>query len=159
MNISIGNHPLVSCGLWLWEVCGFRAVLMASFILVTGACSNHQSQSSMAQNGNAEVTETTKMPLEDLQTAVSAGKPLYAIHCAACHGDAGKADGIASASLPAKPTDLTMSETVSAPDGKLFLVIKNGKMREGRFTMAPVKKLTDEQIWQVVAYVRTLSQK
>ena len=153
MNILLGKFRIVYSGPW------FRAVMMTSMILVTGACSNHQSRNSATQNADAVVTETTKIPLGDLQAAASAGKPLYAIHCAACHGDAGKADGIASASLPAKPADLTTGEPISAPDGKLFLVIKNGKMREGKFTMAPVKKLTDEQVWQVVAFVRTLSQK
>jgi cytochrome c len=152
MKTSSGNHFLVL------SASSLPALLAAIVIATTSACSRGQSHDSTTHDANTVVTETTRIPLGDLQAAASAGKPLYAIHCAACHGDAGKADGIASDSLPAKPTDLTAGETVSSPDGKLFLVIKNGKMKDGKFTMAPVKKLTDEQIWQVVAYVRTLGQ-
>ena len=152
MNIFSGNHRLAL------SASSLLALLAAIVFATTSACSRGQSHDSATHDANTVVIETTRNPLGDLQTAASAGKPLYAIHCAACHGDAGKADGIASALLPAKPTDLTAGETVSSPDGKLFLVIKNGKMKDGKFTMAPVKKLTDEQIWQVVAYVRTLGQ-
>ena len=42
-------------------------------------------------------------------------------------------------------------------DGRMFLSIKLGKMVKGRLTMPPVTKMTDEEIWQTIAYLRTLS--
>jgi len=102
------------------------------------------------------VIETTKNPMPDLATAAAAGKPLYVVNCSLCHGVDGKS---AEDSLEAKPPDLTSGKTASDPDGAIFLTIKNGVKKEGKPTMPPAKKLSDEEIWQLVAYVRTLASK
>ncbi len=101
-----------------------------------------------------KVAKETKNPLPDLARAANSGKPLYQANCALCHGDFGASDGPASSSYDPRPTDLTKGEVTTDPDGAIFLVIKNGKGK-----MPGMKRLTDEQIWQVVAYVRTLAKK
>ncbi|MFN0086914.1 MAG: c-type cytochrome [Blastocatellia bacterium] len=108
--------------------------------------------------GGETVTKETRNPLTD-PAAAAAGKPLFAIHCASCHGDKGKGDGIASDSLAAKPSDLSTGPAASTPDGALFLILRDGMMVDGKFTMPPTKRVTDEQLWQVVAYLRTLAAK
>lgn len=102
----------------------------------------------------ANVTAETRIPLPDLAAAVEAGMPLYQANCALCHGDTGDGEGPAGASFDPKPTHLAKGKILNAPDGELFLVLKNGKGK-----MPAMKKMTDEQMWQVVAYVRTLAKK
>lgn len=147
--------------------------------LVTVACSSHEVPSTTsaptaaptassaaitpsATNATKEtknVTNETKNPLTNLAAAAEAGKPIYAKTCAACHGDTGKGDGRAAAAFNPKPTDLTKGDVPGDPDGELFLTVKQGRVRNGKMTMQPLKTLSDEQIWQVVAYVRTLASK
>jgi mono/diheme cytochrome c family protein len=132
----------------------------ATLIVIGAACSMNKPNNPQSTNTavSADVTETTKNPLADLNAAAAAGKTLYAVNCASCHGDDGKGEGVFAASLPAKPSNLTAGDVVSSADGKIFLVIRDGKMRDGKVTMAPARGVTDEQIWQIVSYVRALSE-
>ena len=99
----------------------------------------------------AEVTKETKNPLTDLAAASAKGKPLYDQNCAFCHGATGASEG----AFEPKPPTLNAGDVTQDPDGEIFLTVKNGKGK----SMPAQKRLTDEQIWQVTAYVRTLAKK
>ncbi len=99
----------------------------------------------------AEVTKETKNPLTDLAAASAKGKPLYDQNCAFCHGATGASEGL----FEPKPPTLNAGDVTQDPDGEIFLTIKNGKGK----SMPAQKRLTDEQIWQVTAYTRTLAKK
>lgn len=88
------------------------------------------------------------------------GAPLYATYCATCHGPEGNGDGPAAAGLEPKPashSDGTYMNTLS--NEHLFKVIKEGGPAVGKSPlMAPWGgTLSDEQIRDVIAFVRTLA--
>jgi mono/diheme cytochrome c family protein len=85
--------------------------------------------------------------------AVSAGAEVFKINCEACHGPQGHGDGPAGVSLDPKPKNLAELQA-QAGDDYLFWRINTGK--EGTSMVAWKGVLTEEQIWQVIAYVRTL---
>jgi mono/diheme cytochrome c family protein len=89
-----------------------------------------------------------------------AGKAKYDANCVGCHGTTGKGDGPAAAALNPKPQDHTDGKVMNALSDKyLFDIIKDGgaAMKKAPFMPASNKKLTDQEIWDVVAYIRSLA--
>ena len=91
---------------------------------------------------------------------VAKGATLYAANCASCHGPRGDGDGPTAAALtpkPAKHHDGAYMNTLT--NEHLFQVIKEGGPSVGKSPlMAPWGgMLSDKQIWDVVAFVRSLA--
>ena len=89
-----------------------------------------------------------------------AGKAKYDANCIGCHGATGKGDGAAAAALNPKPQDHTDGKIMNALSDKyLFDIIKDGgaAMKKAPFMPASNKKLSDQEIWDVVAYIRSLA--
>jgi cytochrome c oxidase cbb3-type subunit 3 len=90
---------------------------------------------------------------------VEQGKKLYGQFCSACHGQSGKGDGAAAAALNPKPRDHTDKEYMSKlSDEDMLKVIKNGGASVGKSPLMPPwgASLKDDQIQDIIAYVRTL---
>ena len=90
---------------------------------------------------------------------VDQGKKLYGQFCASCHGQSGKGDGPAAAALNPKPRDHTSKEYMSKmSDEDIFKVVKNGGASIGKSPLMPPwgASLKDDQINDVIAYIRTL---
>ena len=87
--------------------------------------------------------------------SVAAGQRTYDQFCAGCHGPAGKGNGHGGESGP-KPADLTAEKLAhGSTDQEIFKVIKNGV--PPNYYMVPWEgQISDEDIWNVVHYVRTL---
>ena len=89
-----------------------------------------------------------------------AGKVKYDANCVGCHGATGKGDGAAAAALNPKPQDHTDGKVMNAlTDKYLFDIIKDGgaAMKKAAFMPASNKKLSDQEISDVVAYIRSLA--
>jgi mono/diheme cytochrome c family protein len=85
--------------------------------------------------------------------AASTGAAVFKTNCETCHGPQGHGDGPAGVALDPAPKNLAELQT-QAGDDYLFWRINTGK--EGT-SMVPWKGvLTEEQIWQVIAFIRTL---
>ena len=78
--------------------------------------------------------------------AISAGRSLFAVNCAKCHGD--QAQGRAS-----RPP-LRSERIHDASDGEIAWLLKNGEVFKG---MPRWAGLPDQERWQIVAYIRSLN--
>jgi mono/diheme cytochrome c family protein len=90
-------------------------------------------------------------PLKGDKDATSEGKTLYVKHCQSCHGKTGLGDGPKAKLLDTYSGDFSASAFQSQTDGEHFY-----KTKEGRDDMPAYKgKLSDDEIWSVVNYMRT----
>ena len=97
-----------------------------------------------------------KNPVAPTPDNLAAAHAIYMDKCANCHGEKGAGDGPEAdmyTPAPASFTDAHMMGEMT--DGEIFW-----KMTEGRKPMPSFKKqLSDEQRWQLVNYLRTLTPK
>lgn len=92
-------------------------------------------------------------PIPPTSESVAAGLSLYDIHCQLCHGTEGLGDGPASAGLNPPVADLVVHVPLH-PDRALFDFIHDGI--GGAAMPALGEILSDDEIWHLVNYIRTL---
>jgi mono/diheme cytochrome c family protein len=87
--------------------------------------------------------------------AIAAGGPLYMTHCAKCHGESGLGNGELAYVLTPSPALLAyMIQQPIAIDQYLLWTISEGGKQFDTAMPAFKNELTQEQIWQIVAYLR-----
>lgn len=102
--------------------------------------------------------EITDNPFPITDAGIARGKELYNIACAVCHGEGGKGEkgGIyASGIYPAAPANLVNEEFSAASNGRLYHALMYGKNMMGAYA----DKLSYEERWQVIHYIRALQAK
>lgn len=86
--------------------------------------------------------------------SIRRGGELFAVHCAPCHGRAGRGDGPAGAGLLQRPADLTASHTADHTPGDLFWWITHGL---GLAMPGFGEQLSITERWDLVNFLRTLT--
>jgi len=95
--------------------------------------------------------------LAEMKGDAAAGKMLFEKTCVLCHGQEGKGDGPAAAALNPKPKNFADPAVVAKSDKELFDTITKG--RPGTPMASFEKTLTEQQRWDILAYVRSLGGK
>ena len=102
-----------------------------------------------AQSGSfhnaPESAEKDKNPYAGQADTVVAGKQVYTLNCTVCHGIGGKGTG----NVP----PLANGKAQAAPAGAVFWYITRGDVDNGMPSWAA---LTEQQRWQVIAYIQSL---
>jgi len=136
-------------------------IFLALSAIGLAACGGAPETAAPASDGDARPAPPVEYadknnPLDGKTDAVEAGKSIYNINCASCHGEKALGDGPAAASLNPKPRSLAEDGALS--DAYLYWRIAEGGIMEPFKSTMPAWKtfLSEEQIWQVVAYLRTL---
>jgi len=109
------------------------------------------------RNGLPEVYRNLHNPLHATPDNITAGKKLYGAQCAACHGENGRGNGPAAASINPPPSDLTLAvHTPIASDGYLYWAIGEGGAPVGSAMPAFKESLQADQAWKIILYLRSL---
>ncbi len=91
--------------------------------------------------------------------AIAAGRALYRDHCAACHDERGDGNGTIKPAFGLKPANLT--DRARAPEYLFWRISEGGRVEpyrsQGSIMPAWKYQLSEEQRWQLVAYVMTLA--
>jgi mono/diheme cytochrome c family protein len=105
--------------------------------------------------GNADAAKL-KNPIASSPDSIAAGKKAYA-KCASCHGVNGQG-GPGNDLIPAAPSLVDEQWDHGSTDGEIFTNIKNGIPPD--FNMVGFKdQLSDEDIWNLVNYIRSIAKK
>jgi mono/diheme cytochrome c family protein len=105
--------------------------------------------------GNPEAAKV-KNPVASTPESIAAGKTVFT-KCAPCHGANGQG-GPGNDLIPAAPSLVDDMWDHGSTDGEIFDSIKNGVAPD--FNMVPFKDtLKDDEIWNVVNYLRSIAKK
>ncbi len=94
-------------------------------------------------------------PYPQAKMLIENGGRLYKLHCASCHGSKGSGDGEAGRDLTPPPAFLAyLIKRPRSVDGYLLWTISEGGAQFGSEMPTFKETLTDQQIWQIVTYMR-----
>jgi mono/diheme cytochrome c family protein len=115
-------------------------------------------QEPAAPAGNPAPADATSLtnPVKPTPESQAHAKMMFGIDCAMCHNANGDGKGDLVADMHLSMKDLTDPDTLKGmSDGEIFALIKSGKGKmpgEG-------DRAKDDDIWNLVIYVRSLSKK
>lgn len=93
-------------------------------------------------------------PEEASKANLAIGKSLYSKHCKSCHGKEGYGDGPKAEEVEGDLGDFSSSEFQAQSDGAVFYKSYIGRKDMPSFE----KKMSEEDAWLVVHYMRTLEE-
>ncbi len=102
------------------------------------------------------IAEITKSPFPATKENIAAGKHLFGIYCAICHGEKGDGEGYLvredGGAYPAMPANFLSDDLKNSSDGRYYYTIMKGRNMMESFG----DKLDYKERWQVIGYIRSL---
>ncbi len=104
------------------------------------------------------IAEIIQNPYPITDAGLADAKELYNVYCGICHGE--KGDGLGylardGSPYPVAPANLLLEEFLGASNGRYYHAIMYGKNLMGAYK----DKLSHEERWQVIHYIRSLQAK
>ena len=145
-RLSISGAVVAVCCFWL-AACQVRSPGNLETTLMEGA------KRRITVGGRSEIN-----PLAPTPENIHAGQRNFGSYCMVCHGLDGQNTGVPFADKMAPPVPPLSSPSVQAfTDGQLHRIIANGISPSGMPASKDVFR--DEEIWQLVIYIRHLPAK
>jgi mono/diheme cytochrome c family protein len=131
-------------------------IVVAMLISVLGVLGQKQKETPPASEYKIPPEAAAKQnPVKPTEESLAKGKKFYVIDCAMCHGKDGDGKGDMASDMK-NVTDFTNPNAMKdRTDGELFYIIRNGK---GDMPLEG-DRAKDEDIWNLVNYVRSLAKK
>jgi mono/diheme cytochrome c family protein len=102
-----------------------------------------------------EEVKKLQNPIAPDEATLKSARGIYMDKCAECHGERGKGDGPKAMMHTPAPADLTdAGQMNTVTDGEIFYQISEGRRPMPSFK----KRLTEDQRWELVLFVRSFSQ-
>jgi mono/diheme cytochrome c family protein len=134
----------------------FQAIALVGLAILVFACVlGAQEAQPPAKQEVPPAAAQKANPVKPTPESLAKGKKMYNIDCAMCHGEKGDGKGDMATDIK-NVTDFTNTEVQkSATDGEWFYII-----RKGKGDMPPEgDRAKDEEIWNIVNYIRAFGKK
>ncbi len=131
------------------------AGLVLAFLTVIATVAIAQGRQG-ATTGNPEARQL-KNPVAAAPESIAAGRQAFQKFCAACHNKDAKGDGPLAPKDSHPPNLIDNVWAYGSSDGEIFTVIKDGATAPKSEMKAFKSRLTAEEIWNVVNYLRSLA--
>jgi mono/diheme cytochrome c family protein len=125
------------------------SLLFAAGMITAQNVSGQENQSKLWEV--PEEYKNMENPVAKGEESNKIGKALYDRQCASCHGKTGLSDGFKSRTLSDFAGDFSGDYYQNQTDGEHFYKTKFGREEMPKYDGI----LTDEQIWNIVNYMRT----
>ena len=135
-------------------------IMVCGLLFLISSCRPHSlDHAGMAYPSRIEELAVRNLPADSIVESQTRGRKVYEHYCQICHGEQGQGDGFNSTNLAVSPRDFGSDEFwQTATDASLRSAISDGGKSVGKSVLMPAwgKTLIDEQIRDVIAFLRTV---